>query len=468
MGKQQFKSSARLRKRLLIIFISFFVFQNLICQVNQISNRQLQELRIEPVENQSMFINTDIKFQIIIPNVESGIIQVNSPTLPNEISFKTLRKTPYYQEQNGTLIELWFTFSEKGTYTIPDLPIVIFGRERRIKFTSVTISVNPKDCNPRIVLSFDSKKTIYSDTVNYEENVYSVKAGEKVRFNLNLQYAVQLVQLSCDIPKDSIFSQIETYEMIEVKQREKTYSDDIIPVASYEWIFLQEGKTYLPNLKLSVTGYNGRKFELSMPPCFVNVLPSQKKSVVTNTNGAIFDDAFNKSYSTNQQIEYLEITEEDVQKLAELRKKERNSFIDYSHNLKQRVNFEELFGLPTNEKEYPVVIFYVSLIFIVLFVVFVILFIKKKKYIRFGLSLLLLLCSLSFSIYSFLQITKVYAICNGGELYSIPEESAESKTYVFRGKRIRVLEKNNSWCYIEFGNIGGWIKGEKLIFYGYE
>ncbi len=468
MEKQQFKSNTEFRKRLLIIFTSIFFLNRAFCQTNQISAKQIQELRIIPIENQSMFVNTDIKFQVIIPNVESSAIQVNNPSLPNDITFKTLRKTPYYQDTTGTLIELWFNFSKPGVYSIPDLPVSILTRERKIKFEQVEVSINPRDCNPRIVVSFDSSKNIYSDSVMAEQNVFVTNVGEKVKFDLNLQYAVQLIQLSCDIPQNSIFSQVKTYEMIEVKQREKNYSDVIIPVASYEWVFLTEGKTYLPKMKLSVTGYNGRKYELSIPECYVNVLPAKNKNTAGTTESTIFDDAFDSSYSSVQAVEYQKITDDDVIQLAGLRQKEKYSLFKYKHNLKQRISFEEVFGLPTNEKEFPVIIFYLSLVLVLVSVFLVILFIKKRKYIRFGLSLLLLLCSMAFSTYSFLQIKKVYAICNGGEIYSIPEDSAESKTFVFKGKRIQVLEKNNSWCYIEFGNIGGWIKGDKLVFYGYE
>ena len=54
---------------------------------------------------------------------------------------------------------------------------------------------------------FEDGTTIYSDQTPPEKEMFSVELGQKINFTVNVQYAVQVLQMNWHIPENSIFSQ---------------------------------------------------------------------------------------------------------------------------------------------------------------------------------------------------------------------------------------------------------------------
>ena len=220
MEKQRINAKSRFIKRLLIFaFLIFNVNSSIFSQY--LTYSIIKDLRITPVENQDLYANTEIKFEVTVPYTMPSQMQISIPDLPQNVTFQTLRRTESYSEPGSTRIELWLSFSKEGTYKLPALNVKINDVKRTIKFSEVTISVNPMELSPRLVYVFEDGTTIYSDQIPPEKEIFSVELGQKINFTVNVQYAVQVLQMNWHIPENSIFSQTRAYEITEVKYREK-------------------------------------------------------------------------------------------------------------------------------------------------------------------------------------------------------------------------------------------------------
>ena len=284
MEKQRIKSGSKSFRRLLKIgFLSALLckaggWQGAYAQ-SVITQAQANALSIAPVENQSLYTKSDIKFEVLIPNAQANSIILQSPSsLPN-VTMRTMRKNQEFGENEGTKIELWFNFEKKGDYKLPPLSLLISNRRRTIPFAPVTIADNPEFLSPRVVLLFPDGVTLYSDEIptpkdkNYGKPVFDWNTGKTIAFSVCLQYAVQLVQFNWEIPTESIFTQTKTYDILEIKYREKRYSDELIPVADFEWTSLAEGEKSFPKIKLTATAYNGYRNDINIPDFIINFLP---------------------------------------------------------------------------------------------------------------------------------------------------------------------------------------------------
>ena len=133
MEKQRIKSERISGRRLLIVLFllsSFPVFSQ------TLTSAMIRELRISPVENQQLQVNTDIKFETVIPYTLPSQIDLSMPEENDEMIFKTLRKVEW---GGGTKIEIWFLFTKTGTYTPKPLLIKIKNSRRQIQF-------DPRQC----------------------------------------------------------------------------------------------------------------------------------------------------------------------------------------------------------------------------------------------------------------------------------------------------------------------------------
>ena len=97
-----------------------------------------------------------LPFSLSFPYVKSAEVQAEIPSLKSGINFISLRRSEYYSDGGGTLVELWFTFAEPGTYKLPSLKIKINERIYYIPFEVVEISEDPKKIQPKLILEFDN------------------------------------------------------------------------------------------------------------------------------------------------------------------------------------------------------------------------------------------------------------------------------------------------------------------------
>lgn len=461
MEKQRSKSITKSCRRLLISGLIGLLFStNLFSQ--KLSLSEINQLRIVPAENQNLFTKTEIKLILSIPNLKPSQIQVLSNPVQSDVYFKTMKKSEDF-ETGGTLIELWYNFDKAGTYQLEQLPVMIQNRQRYIKFSPLKIEDDPSKQNPRIVIEFENGTTIISDHGIYENPIFTYKIGQKINFTVNLQYATQLVQFTWDLPKDSIFKQTKTYEITEVKYREKKPSNELIPVASFEWTALTAGKQNIPKIKLVATGYNGYRNELLLPEAKINFTEEKLFSDNSDSDN-FFTEAFSAEYSDKNTRSSFEITESDCEKLAKLYSKERNTIFTHHGNKKARQNFERSLSLPVNQnRDFSLGQLFGSILFLIGATIVLIISIREKKHLRILISSALILIATVPLLYAIIKGTEKYGICTGCTIYSIPEDNAEAFSEIGTGNKVQITETTDSWLYIQLGEAGGWCKKENII-----
>ncbi len=462
MEKQRNTIGCKSCRRFLISLLLIFLILPLYAQT--LTLEQVRQLRILPEENQNLYTKTDIKFTVAIPLVRPSQIQVISTEQSNDISFKTMRKLENYGD-TGTILELWYSFEKKGEYQLSPISVMIQNRTRKISFEKISVEDDPAKMTPRIVLVFENGTEVFSDAIeenNSTKELFSVPTGQKILFTVNLQYATQLVKFTWDIPQNSIFTQTEEFEFTEVKYRERVYSHDLIPVAAFEWTGLKEGIEALPKFKISATGYNGYRSELTSPDIMI-AFTSDNTGEKEEEESNIFSDAFfiEPENQTNQ--EYAKLTDEDCERLAKLFSKERNAFFTYFSAKRNRINFQESCGISADDsKMFTSFLLYISVFIILVCILGIIISKIKKHKIRLLVYLTIMIFAVAVFSYSHIKRCEKFGICKGCKIYSIPEENAAASSEIGAGNTVRILETAGSWLYIELGESGGWCSADNI------
>lgn len=444
----------------LLISVLLAIFFSTALSAQTLTLAQIKQLRIEPAENQKLYSKTELKFQVILPGVPASSVQIQNPSEMKDVTFKTLRKTELYSGSTDTKIELWFVFDKKGTYKLPPLSIMLNDRARSLQFSEVTIDNDPASMPARMVIEFNNKTTVYSDDDLFKKVLFNAQVGEKVSYTIYLQHAVQLIQFNWELPKDSILTQTESFEITESKYREKNISEELIPVASFEWMSLTEGKQTMPVIKLTATGYNGYRSAIKMPEFYINFTKSTVKE--SDDADALFVEAFNSNYIHSSKTEQTVISDEDCEKLAELRKIEKNAFLNLPQARRERKAFEDSLGIPSVQNEYPVFILYISIFVLLIFIGLFIYYTKTKRILAKVILVVFIISNLVVLISASVQSSRKFAVFKQSVILSVPDEAATASNEISAGTRVRILEETEEWNYIEVGEIGGWVKKDRL------
>ena len=445
------KSCRRLLKTILQRFVVFLAFisgsQSLFSQT--LTNALIRELRISPAENQQLAANSDIKFEVIIPYTLPSQIDVSMPDEIENVQFKTLRKVEAGEKGGGTKLEIWFSFAKTGTYIIPPLAMKIKNSRKQIPFMPVKIGINPKEQEPLCVIVTDS---------GMNKNI-SLAVGQTVKFRLCLKYALQLVQFSWELPKDSIFVQGKTYEFTEIKQRQKVVTDDLIPVSDFEWTPLVTGQMDFPKFTIQAIAYNGDKVTVKVPAIKATVVKARSKN--TNEANSYFSQAFETENENGGEELVITLSAREARILAELRSKERHSLFGKAR--KERIQYEMMLGLPYTQKEFKIAWIYISSVITLALIVFFVIFLRKKRSlinIAIGIALV---CMMVIIIYCLVCGKRRYAVSTGGQLCSIPEASASIKSELPPCNRVQVLDQSGDWYLLRFGESEGWCSKDSII-----
>ena len=459
MEKQRNKRLIKSGRRFLIIL--FALFYPILVNAQSLGLDQIKALRISAEEGQNLYTKTDLKFTVTIPNVHSAQVQILSTEQQPDITFRTIRKSENYDE-NGTTIEIWYNFDKKGTYKLTPLSVLIQNRKRSISFDPITVTDDPATMLPRIVIVFEDGTTAYSDEAVTASPLLKIKTGKKLNFTINLQYANQLMQFSWDIPKDSIFSCTKEFDFTEIRQHERVYSHNLIPVAEFEWTGLIPGIQKLPVFRLNATGYNGYRSELYLPEILIEFTPDNGDEQ-TAAESDIFLAAFSQDESDAEFQNNIILTKQDCQTLADLYTREHNEFLMYRTARKARSEFEAEHGIVSSVNPiFPTVLLYVSLIIIAVSIICIIIAARKKHKIRMLFFTTTLLIGTALLIYCTVRRNERYGISCGCKIYSIPQENAEAVSEISGGILVRILESTEKWLYVEVGESGGWCNVDEI------
>ena len=450
---------SRIKKYTFIMIISVLC-SSLYAQV--LTNSIIKTLRVKPVDNQRMYTGEDLKFELFIPYISSALVDATDPENTDTLTFVNMHKYSVQGEEDlpsGVRIELTLNFSKKGSYKPSPLIVRIRNIPYQIKFESFSVALNPQEQIPLVVIEFEDGSLFYSDSEKSLNPVFTGTTGEKIKFKLYLQYGIQLIQFNWDLPKDSIFKQLKAYEITEPKYREKIFSDALVPIADFEWIPLIPGTVDFPDFKFTVIAYNGNKYDLSTPS--IRGMINEAAEYIEQQENDYLSEAFDFSSFDENSTAARVVTEAQCKELAELRCAEIRAITPAVK--KQRAAYEDSLGLPAADAEFPVIIFYLSLIITLIFTFFLCIFVRKNSVKLNVFVIVLLIASLFVLINSIRLKSGSFAVTKGGALCSIPEDIAEKKTTISAGNRVQIVEKTGGWYYIQIGEIGGWCKEDNLI-----
>lgn len=425
----------------------------------------IQSLLVKPV-NSINFSGTDCAFELKIPYVKSDVVQAQIPELPSGVNFVSLRRSEYSDENktSGTKIELWLNFAEAKTYRLRSLHVYINSRLYYIQFSPVVISENPRNIMPQLVVTFENGQELVSQRrgKSADEAKFSVVAGKPVRFTVSLQYAIQIISYNWAVPKNALVRELEQYDITKGTLRSSEFSDEKIPVSTFEWEPLYAGKLSLPDMKIIATSYNGTRIELKLPETLIPVTEGISSTHKTDDAETYFGYAFAAQTAKNKVAANDKLTQEDCQRLAELRAEERHS-IPFAKKFHERKNFERHYGISDGAME-PTY-FWLWLCFALLvvcagFTVFSGFSRKISGILAFSGGTVIFLVG---AIISLVLISRTYAIFKGGNVSPVPEESAAAVSSIESGKRVLVEQKAGDWVFIRFGSSGGWVKTDGII-----
>lgn len=453
----QFKFISRLLISATLVCTAFFP-----ASTQTLTNKEIKSLKFSSLPD--VYTGKETQFLCIIPYAQPSDVQVEIPQLPSGVTFISMRKTAPSSDTGdidltGTQIELWFSFTDAKTYQLPALNVRIKNRLYRIPFREFVVTQNPATIKPVLIVSFTNGKEL-TNSSTASAPVFSVQEGEPVVFTLYLQYAVQILQFTWNIPEDSLFTELARFEITEGKTRGTIFSTERIPVARFEWKPLSSGIVRFPDITITATAYNGARTELHTPQVPVAVVKGHAETQPAADQ--YFAYAFAPTEEKNTENIKSPLSSDSCRILAKLRCAERHS-LPLSEVYKKRISFETLHGITGNAAESSIPLMHLLLAaFLILIVAGTITSILNIKSAPFFLLPATCLCAV-FIIISHVRLSRTYAICCTNKAFSVPEESSNTGTPVEPGTRVLLTEQTGNWIYIQSGNTGGWITKDKLI-----
>ena len=465
MEKQRINRASRFIKGLLsslliLTSLNFSLF-------SQVVTEESNTLKFKPSSNQKLITENDIQFELLLPSLHPSDIEIledmNQLRGERNISFLSLKK---YEDpvEDGTRILISYNFKKKGSFTLLPLIVDILGETVKLEFENVEIANNPSKMIPTLVVKFSNGSTIDSDNTDIDNPIFKYNVKDKLNFTIYLQYATSLNLFNYNIPQDSIYNEIKTYDITNKNTKVSKISDDLLPIASFQWTALKEGRMALPLFKVNAVGYDGKNYDIVLPDVEINFVSKEKHQ--SNNTIDPFDDAFSDSFisiNTENENEKKEITIEDCEKLASLYSKERHSIFSYGKAKKERIAFEEERGISSFSQTTPVAFVYLSIVLILVFGILLFFVLRKRQFFKSIALSLLLLSSVAFLIVSIGKRSTKYGISKGCTIYSIPEESAEASSEIKRGSLVVVTETTDIWYHIQQGEASGWSTKDNII-----
>jgi hypothetical protein len=427
------------------------------------SYKEIRSLRVVP-QNDTVYSGRDCMFKLVIPSAKPSDVQVETPVLPPGINFISMRRTDYIEKsiQAGTEIDVWLSFSSAGEQTPAPLRIRIRNRPYSVPFDAVTVLQDPSTLAPRMIILFDNGTEI-NNARQDPGALFTVSAGDTIRFTVYVQYAVQVMNFEWTVPKDALFTEIQRYEITEGKPRGNGFSAERIPVGRFEWQPLASGPAALPEMHFTATAYNGSRIKLMLPDMHISVLHAVRKNTVpADSDESYFAYAFTETLKTGTGKVHSAVSEADCRELASLRMKERHSLFQ-GRAASERRAFEKETGITDGGKEPDEPLFFLLLAgTAVLLLCTLVLFILKKR--RSAAVCTAAVCALlAGTAVSGIRCAAAYGIFKGGCIHSVPDESSGCISPADSGQRVRIEEITGEWMYIQYGNTGGWISSSSVI-----
>lgn len=466
MEKSTISGKIRIHTRLLkyrfgFVFALLLTFSLAFMSAQQIP-QNLGNLVVSP-ENEWFFTGEDACFVLKIPEVAPKYVTVNIKSLPSEVKLVSLSKEEYLSdEEKGTFVRLWVSFSEEGEYKLPALGVQVSWKRINVPFESVKVYKNPTLLKPELLIKLfdESGNELSSDSKGH----YKVFAGHSTKILVSVLYAAQVMQLNWQLPKNALFSELKRYPVIESNLVNRSFSPESEPVVLFDWVPMDEGEYQLPFVSVSALSYGGQRMELKLPEINVFSVVDKKEDIsdsieIPNALEEAFQEPSEKLLI--QESEFV-VDYEATLNLARLRVKERFS-LPFSKYVTERKEFEKEHGLHATENEHSFVLISLLLCFaFVCLVLAIFMFIFKKK-VGFVFLVLLFCATIFFVIVYGLPLTKKTGVFVGGVTRTIPELSGNVTSPIMNITLVKIVERTGNWLYIESSVGEGWVTKDSVI-----
>ena len=258
------------------------------------SSRDLRDLKVRP-RSEIFFTQMENCYALEILGISPSQVMIELPDLPPGTRFISSKKEEFISpsNQHGTLISLWFSFSDSGETNFSPLLVRIGGKTHYIEFEPTFVYENPALIQPSLEIFFENKNL---RTEKDGTKTLSARQGEKLTFTVALRYGTQVLYFKWNIPKDSIFSESERFDFANGTQKITQFTTERKNLARFEWQILKAGEYALPEITVGTFAYNGSKKQISLPQNIRIIVAekTQKESAAQSNSSGIFKSAFEK------------------------------------------------------------------------------------------------------------------------------------------------------------------------------
>lgn len=443
--------TAKQFKRLLILFT--FLFSSAVNSFAVNVREVMKGAEIKSTE-EYCFTQKSTQFSFTINEIEPKYIEFYIDKVPDGVIFLSSSKTA---AGNGTVINLFFQFENTGTYKINPLVCLVRGYTFYVPFRKVEVYENPDTIQPELSISFANY------TYNNENAAIKIPTGSHLVYTVNVRYAVQIIDFTYALPKNSIFTELKRFPITEGLPRKAEFSTELEKIAMFDWQPLSEGDWTLPQIKVTATSYNGGRYVLQFPERTVKVVQAASERHDDDSLETVFANAFTERIPGEAEYIQTVIPEEVFVKIADLRKQERKHF-PFSKIRKERIALETEYGLNETARE-PCIPFVICLIaLLAVTVVVVIILFKKEKYLYATAGTLASLVLVVFTVILIVRLNVKTALFTGNSLSPVPEETGSVSVVLEKGSYVTVTKKAGKWLYVKINETYGWTTEDNVIY----
>lgn len=236
-------------------------------------------LEITPVQDFA-FTHSDCEFLLRLDGVESSAVTVATPNFSASLNgdnfrFSSMKKEEFFGEdgRRGTIVHFWYNFSAAGLVKIPSIDVTIRGRRQKIAFRSIQVYENPATIRAEIFADFGGSVSGGFGLAGASSfSARKIPLGEKIVFAVYIRYCVQVLDFKAELPKNSIFKELERYEFLKNPTANHDFNPGAYPLAKFEWQPLSEGEFEIPEITATATNYNGTKEKCTLPKMIFTVV----------------------------------------------------------------------------------------------------------------------------------------------------------------------------------------------------
>ena len=104
-----------------------------------------------------------------------------------------------------------------------------------LRFEKTIVYENPSVISP--VMEIEFKQGVQEKKTNSQVKKYTAFVGEEIQFYLNLKYFVQIIQFSWELPENSIFKELERFEIERKDNSANTFSLSIVTISNLGFLY---------------------------------------------------------------------------------------------------------------------------------------------------------------------------------------------------------------------------------------